>query len=41
MFQLNASSVQRLLINSSQQCQLIQTGRLKQQDEYDSKSFNK
>ena len=41
MFQLNVSSVQRFLINSFQQNQLTQTNRLKQQDEYDSKPFNK
>ena len=41
MSQLNALSVQRLLTGPSQQSQLIQTDRLKQQNEYDSKSFNK
>ena len=41
MFQLNASSIQRLLINSFQQSQSTQTNQLKQQDEYDSKPFNK
>ena len=41
MFQLNALSIQRFLIVSSQQNQSTQTDRLKQQDEYDLKLFNK